>query len=260
MAGNANTNTNSGASGAGNATSTKTVLGGMATEEKGAGTTTDTASKEVEKSKPAEGDGTSTQKQDGTGSEGKGTDGKGEEGKPKDAPKPIELKLPEGIQADKAMLDGFTKLATEKGISPEAAQAVLDFYVAQQKAAEEQGQKDFEKQQAEARQQQISKWEAEFKANKEFGGANLEATTAAQTAAMKRFGSPKLFELLDRTGLGSHPELQAFAARIGKALGEDTVGSGDGDRPTTQDSDPEAAKHRVLYPTMHGTQSTNQEQ
>lgn len=269
MAGNANTTSSntktSTTGGAANATPSKTVLGGMGeqpttTGEKGAGTTTDTASKDGANTKPDEGKAGASQQQDGNASDGKETGGAGDEGKPKDPPKPIEIKVPEGVQANKAMLDGFSKLAAEKGINQEQAQSLFDFYVAQQKAAEEQGQKDFEKQIAEEHAARVSKWEAEFKANKEYGGANLEATTAAQTAAMKRFGSPKLAELLNATGLGSHPELQAFAARIGKALAEDSVGSGDGDRPTTQQSDPEAAKHRVLYPTMQGTQSQNQEQ
>jgi hypothetical protein len=65
-----------------------------------------------------------------------------------------------------------------------------------------------------------------LKADKEFGGDNLPATTTACKKVMDQFATPALREYLDASGLGNHPELVKFVANIGKGLSEDTFVKG----------------------------------
>lgn len=138
------------------------------------------------------------------------------EAEQKKAAEDFELKLPDGVQADKAFLDGFKALAKEHGLKGEQAQKYVDFYVQAQKQAVEASDK--------AWAEQNEAWKKAVKDDKDLGGKNYDATLAHAKRFVAKFASPGLTKLLEESGLGNHPESVRLFAAAGKALAEDSVG------------------------------------
>jgi hypothetical protein len=157
------------------------------------------------------------------------------EAKPAEAAS-LELKLPQGVQAGPAF-EEFKGLAKAAGLSGEQAQRVVDFYAKTELAR------------ADAAQKQQTAWVEGLKADKELGGASFEVNAQVARKAMQKFASPELRTFLDTSGLGNHPELVRLMYRVGKAIGEDSIASGNGATPAGSLSDPEA-RLRARYPTM----------
>lgn len=155
------------------------------------------------------------------------------------APADLEIKLPDGVKADEAMLSGFKQLAKESGLKGEVAQKVVDMYVAAQQAAE--------KKAVEAYETERQGWAKALETDKEFGGKDMAANKAIARKAVAKYGTPELRQLFEETGLGNHPELVRFFYRVGKADGEDTVtvaaGAAGGEQTEEQ-------KLRTRYPSM----------
>lgn len=150
----------------------------------------------------------------------------------------IDVKLPEGVAPDTALIDEFKPLAKEMGLDSPKAQKLVDLFVKAQGA-------QAEKMQAAVTQQQ-EQWVTAVKADKEFGGPALDANVKVAMRAIDKFGSPELKSLLNQSGLGNHPELVRFAYRIGKAFAEDSV-AGSSSAPTQRNDE---AQLRALYPSM----------
>lgn len=161
------------------------------------------------------------------------------QGKPAEpAAADVELKFPEGLKTDAALVDGFKAVAKELGLKSEGAQKVADLFVKSQKAAEEKWQQEWTQQQ--------TKWKQDIESDKEIGGANLKPSLAAAQQAIARFGSPELAKLLDDPNVGNHPALVRFAVKVGKALAEDSAGTRSATPKGPKDSD--EAFHRSMYP------------
>lgn len=136
-----------------------------------------------------------------------------------DAPASIELKVPDGFEADAKQLDAFKATATELGLDGPKAQKLFDQYVSLEtqrtKAAEE------------AFVAQDRKWVAELVADPELGDASTgKLKPAAMTdirRAVNHFKASETFALLDRAGLGNHPKVVKLFAAIGRSLREDSV-------------------------------------
>lgn len=163
--------------------------------------------------------------------------GKGKEGETS-APAELELKLPEGVVADEAVLGEFKALATEAKLDSAAAQKVLDLHLKTLQS--------METKRTAALAQQQEAWRSELKADKDIGGAAFDANIQAANKAIEKFGSPELRSLLDR-GLGNHPELVRTFVRIGKAIGEDSI-AGLGTGGSTVDPAKQELQNR--YPSM----------
>jgi hypothetical protein len=158
------------------------------------------------------------------------------------APVALEVKFPEGFAADDALVGKFKPLAQELGLDSPKAQKLVDLFVEAQTAAAQKAEAEVE------RQHKV--WTESLKADKEFGGAEFDASVQVARKAMVKFASPELRTFLEETGLGNHPELVRFAYRIGKSIAEDSVaGTTGAGTQTPQNSD--AALHRALYPSMH---------
>ena len=65
-------------------------------------------------------------------------------------------------------------------------------------------------------------WSESSRTDKEFGGDKLNENLAVAQKAMNAFGTPELRAVLNKTGLGNHPELIRAFVRAGKAISEDT--------------------------------------
>ena len=138
--------------------------------------------------------------------------------------------LPEGQNADPAVLDEFKSLAAENGLSQEAAQKFVDLQARL-------NQKQQQSVAAITRQ-----WARDARADTEFGGAGFDRNVGLAQQALSAFGSPALSDLINQTGLGNHPEIIRTFWRIGRALSEDgriVAGAG-----------PRGDRLSALYPTM----------
>lgn len=161
-------------------------------------------------------------------------DGSQPAAQPQGAPeKYADFKLPEGLTLDAKTLDGFKAIAKEAGLSQEAAQKFVDFETSLVKAGNEAAQA--------AWQEQVAKWETE---SREAFGADWQKQFGIASKAVERFGSPALRQLLNESGLGNHPEVVKFFAKVGGRISEDQPVEG---RRAGGEAVPTA---KLMFPTM----------
>ncbi len=154
------------------------------------------------------------------------------------APEKYDFKVPEGMEIDTALVDAVTPIFKDIGLSQEQAQKLVDAYAPhiqnKIKAQQDEAVTTWNK--------QINDWKAET--TKELG-VNLKTELASAGKFIQKYGTPKLREILNETGLGNHPEVVKAFAKAGKALGEDTfVDPGKIEKPT------EGINFKKLYPSM----------
>ena len=138
-----------------------------------------------------------------------------EETKPEGAPEKYEFKAPEGKEYDSAVLDSFSAAAKQANLTQDAAQKLLESMAPAL----------VERQAAQVKAVQDG-WLESSRADKEFGGEKLAENLAVAKSAIDTFASPELKALLNSTGLGNNPEVIRFAYKIGKAMSEDKVVTG----------------------------------
>lgn len=177
------------------------------------------------------------------GDAGKQSDEKAAEGDKTTAVEDVVLKFAEGVKVDAALVGKVTPLFKEFGLKSEQAQKLADAFVKHQaEALAAQAKADDE-----AIAQVQKGYETALKADKELGGAHFNASIAAGQKALAKYGSPELTGFLDRTGLGNHPEIVRFFAKVGKAMGEDSTRNATGGASETPDP---RAVLLERYPTM----------
>jgi hypothetical protein len=125
------------------------------------------------------------------------------------------VKAPDGSKLDPARVAALTSWAKDKKLPPEVAQDVLN--------REHEALASYEASQVAALEKQKETWLADLKNDKEIGGEKLNASVEPARRLIDKFGSPEFKKALDDTGLGNHPELVRFVARIAKAVGEDNL-------------------------------------
>ena len=173
------------------------------------------------------------------GAEGAAGEAKpGEQGAGKEAanaaPETYTFTAPEGIELDGSAVEQFSALAKELKLSGPDAQRVADIGAA------------MIRRQAEQQVATVKGWISESKADKEFGGDAFNTNISVARKAIDTFGSEKLKEAMESSGLGNHPEFIRFAFKVGKAISEGTFvksGASGGSHPA------DAAKQ--LYPNMN---------
>lgn len=121
--------------------------------------------------------------------------------------------LPDGFDAKPEQMEAFGTLARELNLSQANAQKLV--------TAHTQAFQNFKESQENAYATQIKAWREASAADKEFGGASVDANAAIAIKALQQFGTPELTKYLHETGLGNHPEIVRAFYRVGKALGED---------------------------------------
>ena len=156
-----------------------------------------------------------------------------------EADKPIEyadFNVPDGMQVDKDALADFLPLAQEEKLSQEQAQKYIDVFA---KGAERAA-----KEQANAWAGLKKTWVAEAKADKEIGGDRFDESARLGNLAVKKLGTPELGRALETTGLGDHPEMIRFFARVGKIVTDDNFnfGSVSGEQPKS--------RAEIMFPTQ----------
>jgi len=143
----------------------------------------------------------------------------GEQPKYEGAPEKYEFANPEGKEYDPAFLGEYEKVARELDFSQTKAQTLIDKMapVIQQR-------------QMESIKQEVSRWGETSRNDPEFGGNNLDENLGVATAALAKYGSPELKQLLNHSGLGDHPEIIRLLFRVGKELASDKIVTGSGAR------------------------------
>lgn len=126
-----------------------------------------------------------------------------------------DFEMPDGIQLNEELGSEFKTAAKEMNLTQEQAQKFItiqsEYVAAQQKATQD------------AFIEQTNAWADEVKADTEFGGSKLDSTLATASRALDKYGTPELKELLNSSGLGNHPEMVRFVARVGRSVSEDTL-------------------------------------
>jgi len=203
--------------------------------------------------KPAEQGGSSTRTSalDGPGEGDKGTQTKpsGKEagaGAPADGGKgtdaALEVKLPDGVEADPKVLDWYKSAAKEAGLNSESASKLAEGFLKFQQGAGDAA--------VEAWKQQGKDWFDDLKADPKFGGANLDANLAAFQAAVNRYGGKQLAADLRQYGVDNLPSLVRAFAEVGKAIREDTTAGARGSQVGAELT--EAELNDARFPSSKG--------
>lgn len=148
-----------------------------------------------------------------------------------------DLKLPENSPLDATHLDEVKAMAKELGLSQEAAQKLVE----RDNALLSKSQQQTQAMMSEA----VARWADDAKADKEIGGANLQASITDAKTALDKFGTPEFKNMLNQSGVGNHPELIRLLSKVGKAMREDKMITGSSKPVQTHQSFAEA-----FYPGM----------
>jgi hypothetical protein len=77
----------------------------------------------------------------------------------------------------------------------------------------------------------IADWRAKTEADKELGGAAYEQNVGIAKTALKKFGGDAVLDVLEKTGLGNHPEIIRTFLKVGKAMADDSVATNSSTAP-----------------------------
>ncbi len=150
-----------------------------------------------------------------------------------------DFNMPEGMEVDKGMMEKFTVRAKDRNLSQEEAQKDIDLYAEGLKASVDAHVKDW----ADA----MGKWQDDTKADKEIGGDRFSQTEIHVNAALKAFGTEKLSEILEVTGVGNHVEVVRFFDKVGALVTNDKIDlgnvRGEGDKTQAE----------TMYPNQGGS-------
>ena len=126
------------------------------------------------------------------------------------APETYEFKPAEGQEFDPEFIKVYSEVAKGLDLTQDKAQTLLDKLspVIQERQV--------------ARLTAIRKeWTEASTIDSEFGGEKLNENLGIAKQALDKFGTPKLKELLNTSGIGDHPEVIRFFFRAGTALSSD---------------------------------------
>ena len=173
---------------------------------------------------------------------GDGGDGEGD-GQSTGAPEEYEFTPPDGIEIDPDKLEAFGEYAHSLGLSQDQFQKLIEYDIERSASAQ--------KSMAEAYGERISSWADATRVDKELGGEKLNENLGLAKKAMEKYASPALAKLIDSPsaknpdglGLGNHPEVIRLFYRVGKAISESELITGDTKAEVGN-------RYEKIYPTM----------
>lgn len=150
---------------------------------------------------------------------------------------------PDGLEVDEAQLEAFGEYAHGLGLSQDQFQKLIEFDLQRGQNAQEM--------MASAYTERVSGWADATRADKELGGEALNENLGVAKRAMDAFASPELAKLIeapsaqnpDGLGLGNHPEVIRLFYRVGRAISESSLVTGDSKVEGTNSL-------QKMYPTM----------
>lgn len=137
---------------------------------------------------------------------------------PAGAPEKYEFKAPEGYEIDAELLNEFSPVLKGLDLSQDDAQKVVDLAP---KLIEHTQNKTIAAVFEHIGFADHANWATALKADPELGGEKLAENTAVAVKAMQAFASPALQALLEKSGLGNHPEMVRAFYKVGKQISED---------------------------------------
>jgi hypothetical protein len=123
------------------------------------------------------------------------------------------FELPEGVELQPEITDEFKAFAKDANLPQAKAQAVVDMGVKLMQSWTDQAIATFNAER--------QSWREASQADPEFGGKKLTESLAAAVKARDGFGTPEFKAVLDKFGLGDHPEVIRFLTKVGKTISED---------------------------------------
>ena len=158
-------------------------------------------------------------------------------------PEKDEFEPPEGVEVDPSKIEVFGETAKELGLNQKQFQQLVEYDIQRSAAALEEMSTQFS--------ERINHWAEDTKADKELGGENFDENLGLAKRAIDTFGSPQLAKLIDvpsadnpdGLGLGNHPEVIRLFYRVGRAISESDLVTGD-NKIEGRDS------LEKMYPTM----------
>ena len=194
----------------------------------------------VEEQAPEEVSGDEKSKTLLSGDEG---DGEAEDEAVPEVPEKYEFNAPDGVEIDPAKLEAFGDTAKSLGLTQDQYQKLIEYDIERSAKATQEMSAQYET--------RISGWADATKADKELGGDKLPENLGLAKRAIETFGSPELARLIDAPsaknpeglGLGNHPEVIRLFYRVGKAISESDLVTGD-TKVESRDS------LQKMYPTM----------
>ena len=167
-----------------------------------------------------------------------------------DAGDAYELAMPEGVKADKPLLDAFTVKARELKLSKDQAQALADVAVARAVEGAKQAQVEAV--------QRAKDQRAALEADPEIGGAKLkDSQTVAKNFILRMDRetsgrASKVVQKLAAAGLGDDPDIAFFFTHQGRRMADDKSVSTTAPTGTTP-SPQSVAQERLAkrYPSMN---------
>ncbi len=133
-----------------------------------------------------------------------------DEGAKAKADQPIEVKIPEGVSVNAALVDEFKAIAKDVGLDSAKAQKVLDVGLKMQEALVA----DMDKSLQEFKTASVNTLKQEW-------GTDFDKNVSAAQQALNAFGSSAVLEELN--GLENSPALMRMLAKVGRAMGGDTI-------------------------------------
>lgn len=138
-----------------------------------------------------------------------------QDAKPATTEDDLKISLPEGYEADEALMGSLKEAAKKAGIQQGTLQELVDLHIASQQRAQEAAQAAWAETQ--------KGWITQVKNDPVLGGANFQKNLALANRALEKYGTPELTQELRDTGLSNHPGIVRFVMRVGQALGEDSI-------------------------------------
>ena len=126
-------------------------------------------------------------------------------------PEKYNLKAPEGSLLDAAAVEKIATYSKERGFTQEQAEAQLK--------RESEVHTSYMEGQKEALEKAAEGWIEEAKNDPEIGGDNFAKNSEIGKRFVDHFGSPKLKDALNESGLGNHPEFIRMILGASKELG-----------------------------------------
>ena len=170
-----------------------------------------------------------------TKAEGEGTkpllsDDEGDGASAEAVPEKYDFKAPEDFEVTEEVqreLDVFSDAAKTAGLKQEQYQQLVEWQIKQGRDAAVNAEGAY--------QERIEGWGQSAKADNEFGGANLKDNLLVANQAIEKFSTPELKAILgkpsasnpDGLGIGNHPEVVRLFYRIGKAIGDSNLITGE---------------------------------
>jgi len=118
---------------------------------------------------------------------------------------------------DDGVLDDYREFAHQTGLTQDQAENILNLYGDIQEQEHNQHVKDLEDLELDTKINLQKEW-----------GNKYEGKVDMATRAFAQFTSPELRTIINKTGLGNHPEMIRAFSKIGESLGEDSLVVGTG--------------------------------